>query len=138
MTVPRRILFLCVHNAARSQLAEGLTRAFAPPGVTVWSAGTESGRVHPAAIQVMDEIGVDIRAQTSKALRDVPWREADTVVTLCAEGADVCPAVPGDVRRMHWPLPDPTAAPEPDRLRVFRETRDEILRRLKELWPQQS
>ena len=132
---PRRVLFLCIHNSARSQLAEGLARVMAPEGVTVWSAGTEASRVNPTAIEVMDEIGIDIRGQTSKNLGDVPWREADTVVTLCAEGADACPTVPGDVRRLHWPLPDPSQAPEAERLSAFRETRDEIRRRLETLWP---
>jgi arsenate reductase len=132
---PRRILFLCVHNSARSQLAEGLARARAPHGVVVWSAGAEPTGVNPYALKVMDEIGIDIRSQTSKHLEDVPWREADTVITLCAEGADACPTVPTNVRRMHWPLRDPAAAAEPDRLPAFREARDEIARRIDALWP---
>jgi arsenate reductase len=135
MSIPRRVLFLCVHNSARSQLAEGLARARAPRDVIVWSAGTEPSGVNPWAVKVMEEMGVDIRNQTSKRLEDVPWREADTVVTLCAEGADACPTVPGNVRRLHWPLADPAAAAEPDRLQAFRETRDEIARRLEDLWP---
>ena len=132
---PRRILFLCVHNSARSQLAEGLARTLAPEGTEVWSAGTEASRVNPCAVQVMDEIGIDIRAQTSKSLEQVPWRTADTVVTLCAEGAEACPNVPGVVRRLHWPLPDPAAAEEPERLAAFRAARDEIKWRVAALWP---
>ena len=82
---PQRVLFLCVHNSARSQMAEGLARARAPKGVEIWSAGTEPSGVHPLAVQVMDEIGIDIRAHASKGLEEVPWRQADTVVTLCGE-----------------------------------------------------
>lgn len=101
----------------------------------MWSAGTEPGGVNPWAVKVMDEIGIDIRAQTSKAIEQVPWREADTVITLCGEADEVCPAVGGHVRRLHWPLPDPSKAPEADRLRAFREARDEIGRRIGTLWP---
>jgi arsenate reductase len=132
---PRRVLFLCMHNSARSQIAEGLARARAPKDVTVWSAGTEPAGVNRWAIEVMDEIGIDIRAQTSKHLHEVPWRDADTVVTLCGEADEVCPAVAGDVRRLHWPLPDPSQTQEAERLRAFREARDEIRRRIEGLWP---
>ena len=132
---PKRILFLCVHNSARSQLAEGLARSLAPPGTEVWSAGTEASTVNPYAIQAMDEVGIDIRGQTSKGLEQVPWRTADTVVTLCAEGEEACPHVPGEVRRLHWPLPDPGAAPESERLAAFRAARDEIKWRVAALWP---
>ncbi len=132
---PTRVLFLCVHNSSRSQIAEGFALAAAPSGVTVVSAGTEPRGVNPLAVQVMDEVGIDIRGQRSKHLDEVSWREADTVVTLCGEAADVCPAVAGDVRRVHWPLPDPAAAPEAERLAAFREVRDEIRWRVASLWP---
>jgi len=132
---PRRILFLCVHNSSRSQIAEGLARAVAPVATEVWSAGTEPRGVNPYAPRVMEEVGIDIRAQTSKLLDQVPWREADTVVTLCAEGAEACPVVPGYVRRIHWPLSDPAAAPEAEKLAAFRAARDEIRARIAALWP---
>lgn len=131
---PRRILFLCVHNSARSQIAEGLARARAPEGVQVWSAGTEPGGLNPLAVEVMDEVGIDIRSQSSKRVDQVPWREADTVVTLCGDADDVCPTVATDVRRVHWPLPDPAAAPSGERLDAFRATRDEIRWRLATFW----
>jgi len=131
------VLLLCVHNSARSQMAEGFARVYAPAGTHVWSAGTEPSRVHPVAIEVMREIGIDITAQHSKSLDDVPWREADTVVTLCGEGDEACPAVAVDVRRVHWPLPDPSAAAEVDRLTVFREVRDAIRWRVAALWPRE-
>ena len=106
-----------------------------PSGTEIWSAGTTVTRVHPSAIEVMRESGVDITGQSSKKLEDVPWRDADTVVTLCGEADEVCPAVSGNVRRLHWSLHDPSAAPEPDRLQAFREARDEIRWRVSSLWP---
>jgi len=135
---PQAVLMLCVHNSARSQMAEGFARTRAPAGVSVWSAGTEPSRVHPMAIQVMNEVGIDISGQASKALADVPWREADTVVTLCGEAEAACPTVPATVRRVHWPLPDPSAASEPERLGVFRQVRDEIRWRVAALWPREA
>ena len=132
---PKRVLFLGIHNSARSQMAEGFARAAAPAGTEVWSAGTTPGRVNPAAIEVMKELGIDISGHTSKRIEDVPWKDADTVVTLCGEADEVCPAVSGTVRRLHWGLPDPAAAPEPERLAAFREARDEIRWRVSSLWP---
>ena len=132
---PRAVLFLCVHNSARSQMAEGFARAFAPRDVQIMSAGSEPGGVHPRAVEVMSEVGIDIAAQRSKPLEAVPWNTADTVVTLCAEGAQACPEVPGDVRRVNWQLPDPSGVPEPRQLAAFRESRDEIRWRVASLWP---
>jgi thioredoxin type arsenate reductase len=131
----RRVLFLCVHNSSRSQMAEGFARAKAPAGSEIWSAGTRPTRLHPLALQVMREIDIDLSTQRAKTLDEVPWREVDTVVTLCAEGDDECPVLPGSVRRIHWPLPDPSAAPEERRLEVFRMVRDEIRWRVASLWP---
>ncbi len=130
-----RVLFLCIHNSARSQMAEGFARALAPASVEVMSAGTEPRGVHACATEVMHEVGVDLSPQASKHLDTVPWRECDTVVTLCGEADEACPALAGDVRRVHWPLPDPSAAPEAERLAAFREVRDEIRWRVASLWP---
>lgn len=132
---PSRVLFLCVHNSARSQIAEAFARAVAPADTVVLSAGTEPRVVHPQAVAVMAEVGLDLSSQTSKSLNDVPWREADTVVTLCAEAEQACPSVPGNVRRVHWPLPDPSAAPADRQPEAFREARDEIRWRVASLWP---
>ena len=132
---PVKVLFLCLHNSSRSQIAEGFARAMAPAGVTVMSAGTEPRGVHPRALEVMAEVGIDLGGQTSKPLDAVAWNEADTVVTLCGEGAQVCPQVAGDVRRLHWELPDPSATPEDQQLAAFREARDEIRWRVASLWP---
>lgn len=131
---PRRALFVCVHNAARSQMAEGFARTFAPPETEIWSAGTQVSKLHPLAIEVMKEVGIDISGQRSKSLDEVPWQSADTVITLCGDADEVCPAVATTVRRVHWPLPDPTAAPESERLTAFREARDEIRWRIAALW----
>lgn len=125
----RHILFLCVANSARSQMAEGIARDFAPAGVRVSSAGSEPASVRPQAVAALAEIGIDISGHCSKGVDDVA-RPVDAVVTLCAE--EGCPAWLGDAYRVHWGLPDPAAAvgsPE-ERLDAFREVRDELRRRL--------
>ncbi len=124
------ILFLCVANSARSQIAEGLARTMAPADVTVRSAGSHPTRVRPEAITVLKEIGIDISRHQAKIVSDISPSEVDTVITLCAE--EECPLFLGNAERIHWGLPDP-AAVEGDteqRLAAFRETRDELKRRL--------
>ena len=116
-------------------MAEGFARALAQPGVEVMSAGTEPRGVHPRAVEVMREAGIDLSARTSKPLEAVAWRTCDTVVTLCGEAAEACPTLAGDVRRVHWPLSDPSAAPEAEQPAAFREVRDEIRWRVASLWP---
>ena len=132
---PQRVLFLCIHNSARSQIAEGFARDMAPDEVQIWSAGTGKTRVHPQAIQAMKAAGIDITTQSSKTLDEVPWKEADTVVTLCGEADEACPTLAGDVRRVHWPLPDPSAAPEGEQEEAFKRAVDEIRWRVSSLWP---
>ena len=124
------ILFLCVANSARSQMAEGIARFLAPSGLHVWSAGSNPTRVRPEAIAVMKEIGIDISGHASKPVSDIPIAAVDTIITLCAE--EVCPLVPGDVQRLHWVLADPAAVDgsQEDRLATFRMTRDEVRRRM--------
>lgn len=125
------ILFLCVANSARSQMAEGLARSMAPAGVKVWSAGSSPVGVRPEAIAVMREVGINISEYRSKTVSEIPASEVDTVITLCAE--EECPLFPGKVRRLHWELPDPAAVrgTEGERLAAFRETREELRRRIK-------
>jgi arsenate reductase len=135
---PRQVVFLCVHNSARSQIAEGFARALAPAEALISSAGSDPRGVNPLAVEVMNEVGIDISAQRSRRLDEVPWRDADTVVTLCGEAEGICPPVGGVVRRVHWPLPDPTAAPEAERLAAFRLARDEIRWRVSSLWPRED
>lgn len=127
---PRGILFLCVANSARSQMAEGIARAFLPPEPRVWSAGSRPMQVRPEAIAVLAEIGIDISDHRSKAVSEIPAGEVDTVITLCGE--EECPLFLGKARRLHWGLPDPAAVAgdEQARLAAFRATRDELRRRL--------
>jgi arsenate reductase len=124
------VLFLCVANSARSQMAEGIARSLMPHGVQVWSAGSNPSRVRPEAIAVMNEIGIDISDHASKPVSDIPMDAVGTIITLCAE--EICPHVPGTVQRLHWGLPDPAAVSgsQKDRLAAFRETRDELRRRI--------
>ena len=126
-----RILFLCVANSARSQMAEGLARHLLGAAVTVQSAGSAPSRVHPLAIQAMAEIGVDIQAQRSKSVDTIDPATVDLVITLCAE--EVCPVFLGKAERRHWPLPDPAALPGDTALDGFRQVRDELARRIREL-----
>lgn len=127
---PRHVLFLCVANSARSQMAEGIARALAPPGVRISSAGSAPSKLNPLAVKALAEIGIDIRSQYSKSVDDVPADGVDAVVTLCAE--EVCPVFLGKAMRVHWGLPDPAGASgtEEERLQRFREVRDELRRRL--------
>lgn len=126
---PRHVLFLCVANSARSQMAEGIARSLAPEGVKISSAGSVPTSIRPEAVQVLGEMGVDASAQHSKGMEDVE-RPVDAVVTLCAE--EVCPAWLGPALRVHWGLPDPAAVEGPGdaRLQAFRDVRDELRRRL--------
>ena len=127
---PRHILFLCVANSARSQMAEGIARSLAPAGVTVSSAGSRPSTVHPLAIRALDEIGIDIRGQRSRGVETLCPDGVEAVVTLCAE--EVCPVFLGRARRIHWGLPDPAGggATGEARLPAFRAVRDELRRRL--------
>ncbi len=127
---PRHILFLCVANSARSQMAEGIARSLAPAGVKISSAGSSPSRVNPLAIRALDEIGIDISAQRSKSVDSIPPDDVEAVITLCAE--EVCPVFLGKARRVHWGLPDPAGAggTEDEQLQTFRDIRDELRRRL--------
>jgi arsenate reductase len=122
------ILFLCVANSARSQMAEGLGRLIFGDRVPVQSAGSEPSRVNPYAIEVMRELGVDLATHTSKSVQTVNAAEVGTVITLCAE--EVCPVFLGKARRLHWPIPDPASKdpniPRDEMLSRFRTARDTI------------
>ena len=124
------LLFLCVANSARSQMAEGLARRMVPARTPVFSAGSEPGSVNPLAIRAMSEIGIDITGQRSKPVDEIPVERIGVVETLCGE--EVCPVFPGPVRRLHWPIEDPVAAggSEAERMAAFRRARDEIRWRL--------
>lgn len=128
-----KVLFLCVANSARSQMAEGLARTLLGPGAFVQSAGSHPSRVNPLAIQALAEVGIDISRQRSKSVDEIDPATVDTVITLCAE--EVCPVFLGRAVRLHWPLPDPAQSigAEEDRLQAFRGVRDEIRLRLQGL-----
>jgi protein-tyrosine-phosphatase/catechol 2,3-dioxygenase-like lactoylglutathione lyase family enzyme len=132
---PRSILFLCVANSARSQMAEGLARALLGDRVRVQSAGSKPSRVNPYAIEVMREIGIDLSAHHSKSVETLDSSAVDMVITLCAE--EVCPTTLGQVRRLHLAIPDP-ASDDPslardDLLARFRTARDQLRGRIEVL-----
>ncbi len=122
-----RILFMCVANSARSQMAEGLARSLLS-NVEVMSAGSRPSKVNPYAIEALAEQWIDISGHRSKSVDEINPNQVDLVITLCAE--EVCPVFPGRVRRLHWPIPDPASndlsiTPEEMRAR-FRTARDQI------------
>ena len=128
------VLFLCVANSARSQLAEGIARTLVPSGVSVHSAGSEPGKLNPLAVVAMAEIGIDISRQYSKSTDEIPSDRIGKVITLCAE--EVCPVFPEHVEKFHWPIPDPAGfnGPEDEALMRFRVARDDIAARLRDFF----
>jgi arsenate reductase (thioredoxin) len=133
-----RILFLCVANSARSQIAEGLARGMYGSRAVVASAGSKPSRVNPYAIDVMNEIGIDLGSHRSKSVDDVDPASVDIVITLCAE--EVCPVFLGKVRRLHWPIPDPAsddpALTRDEMLTRFRAARETIRQKLAAFEPE--
>lgn len=129
------VLFLCVANSARSQMAEGLARDLFGPGVRVQSAGSSPSRVNPFAIRAMSELGVDLSTHSSKSVQTIDPQSVDLVITLCAE--EVCPVFFSSAQRTHWPLQDPDRKHEDltdeARLQHFRVARDQIRARLEVL-----
>ena len=128
MTEKARVLFLCTHNSARSQMAEGLLQYLAGDRFEAMSAGTEATRVRPLAIRAMEEIGIDISEQESKTLDRYLQEPFDNVITVCDDANEACPFFPGAVCRLHWSFEDPSKAEgsEEERLAVFRRVRDGI------------
>ena len=124
-----RVLILCTGNSCRSHMAEGILRAAAGDILEVHSAGSQpSGFVHPKAIAVLAEIGIDISSHTSKSMNDFLDRDIDTVITVCGNADQSCPIFPGQIHRHHWPFDDPAHATgtEEEILVEFRRVRDEI------------
>src|SRR5438552_14063759 len=132
----QRVLFLCTHNSARSQMAEGLLRHLAGDRFEVHSAGTEATRVHPEAIAVMAELGIDISGQSSKTLDGYVGQPFEYLITVCDQANEACPNFPGAKQRVHWSLPDPSqvSGDAEQRLAVFREVRDDIRQRINDLF----
>ena len=131
----KRVLFLCTHNSARSQMAEGLLRQLGGDRFEAYSAGTEATRVRPFAIKAMQELGIDITGQQSKTLERYLDQAFDKVITVCDLANEVCPVFFGARERLHWSFPDPSQATgsEDDQLAVYREVRDAIKARI-EAW----
>jgi arsenate reductase len=129
-----RVLFLCTHNSARSQMAEGLLRHLAGDRFEAHSAGTEATHVRLLAIRAMDETGVDITGQESKTLDRYLEEPFDYVITVCDDANEACPFFPGAKNRLHWSLEDPSRAEgsEDERLAIFRKVRDEIRDRIEQ------
>ena len=129
------VLFICTHNSARSQMAEGLLRHLAGDRFEVESAGTEKTHVRPLAIEAMKELGIDISSQTSKTIASLGDRQFDWAITVCDNANEACPVFPGGTKRLHWSFDDPSAATGSDeeRLAAFRRVRDEIRAKLEEL-----
>lgn len=130
-----KVMFVCTGNSARSQMAEGLAQHFGQGRIEAYSAGMEPSRLNPSAVAVMQEKGIDISRQQSKAFDEDLARRMDVVVTVCGNADERCPVLPPEVKRLHWPLEDPTAARGSDAeiLAKFREIRDQIEARIREL-----
>ena len=133
MNKPIRVLVLCTGNSARSQMAEGLLRHLAGDRFEVVSAGVSPTQVRSEAITAMREIGIDVSQHRSKSVDEFAGQEFDYVITVCDNANEVCPAFPGNTKRIHWSFDDPAAVQEDEakRLGAFRRVRDEILHRLR-------
>lgn len=143
MTAPRRdrsamsdrtrVLFLCVHNSARSQMAEGLLTAWGGDRFEAQSAGSETTEVRPLAVRAMAELGIDISDHRSKTTDAFSGQLFDYVVTVCDDAKEACPYFPGAIQRLNWSFDDPSSAAgsEAERLAVFRRVRDEIAVRIR-------
>lgn len=122
----QRVIFVCTHNSARSQMAEGMLRAWGGDRFEVFSAGTEATRVRPEAIEVMREIGIDLDGHTSKTLAPFMGDAFHWLITVCDQAAEACPTIPGVRQQAHWSIDDPSAVEgdEAARLAAFRVARD--------------
>ncbi len=122
------ILFLCTGNSCRSQMAEGFAKKMLSKDLKIFSAGVEPKRIHPIAVKVMQEVGIDISQQRSKNISEVPIDKIDLVVTLCGDAAESCPVFPGKVKKIHWAIEDPAKVQgsEEEITKVFRKIRDNI------------
>ncbi len=128
----KRVLFVCTHNSARSQMAEGMLRAWGGERFEPFSAGTEPGEIRPEAIKVMKEIEIDISGQRSKGLDEFVGQEFEWLITVCDRARTECSNIPGVANPAHWGIEDPSSAEGTDeeRLAVFRDVRDDIRNRL--------
>jgi arsenate reductase len=132
MSRPIRVLFICTHNSARSQMAEALLRREAGSQFEVASAGTDATRVNPLAVRALAEVGIDWSGARSKSFTEFLAQPFDYVVTVCDRARESCPVFPGATNTLHWSLDDPAEVEgsDADKLDAFRATRDEIVARL--------
>jgi arsenate reductase len=123
-----KVMFLCTGNACRSQMAEGFAREFGKGIIEPFSAGLIAAGVHPRAIAVMKELGIDISRQKSKTIDEQLLKTMEAVITLCGNAEDACPWTPPEITRLHWPINDPvgTVGKEEEIMKEFRRARDEI------------
>jgi len=130
----KRVLFICTHNSARSQMAEGLLRTLGNEHFEAYSAGTEATHVRPLAIRAMAELDIDISGQQSKTLDRYLHESFFKVITVCDSAAEACPIFPGAHGRLHWSFPDPSKATgsEEEQLAVYRSVRDAIRARIED------
>jgi len=135
MRGPIKVMFVCTGNSARSQMAEGFAKHLGRGRVEAWSAGVEPSQLNPCAVRAMQEKGIDISGQHSKAFDWDLARQMDVVVTVCGHANESCPVLPPEVKRLHWPLEDPAAATGTDAeiLATFRRIRDQVESRVTEL-----
>ena len=129
---PTRVLFLCTHNSARSQMAEGLLRAAGGDRFEALSAGTAATSVRPEAIAAMAELEIDISGQESKTLERYLGEPIDWLITVCDQAREACPTLPGVTNQLHWSIEDPTLVVGDDaaRMDAFRAARDDLARRI--------
>jgi arsenate reductase len=131
----KRVIFICTHNSARSQMAEGLLRHLAGKRFQPYSAGTAPTRLHPLAVAAMQEIGIDISGQRAKDASEYTEAKFDYLITVCDQAREACPIFPGARHQLHWSLPDPAAAEgeETARLIAFRQVREDLAARIRQL-----
>ena len=132
MVKKESVLFVCTGNSCRSQIADGLMRDMAGDRFDVFSAGSHPSRLHPASVTVMAEWGVDISRHTSDSIDEYLYKGIDIVITVCDNASQVCPAFPGDAKRIHWSIDDPFHGwgAEPNDLEPYRDTREELKNRI--------
>jgi thioredoxin type arsenate reductase len=130
-----KVLFLCTHNSARSQLAEAILRHFVHDRVEVQSAGMVATRVHPLAIEVAAEHGLDLSSHRSKAVDEVAGERFDLVITVCDDARESCPVLPGTPEQLHWSIPDPAAVEgnEEEKRNAFRRAYETLVERIRGL-----
>lgn len=126
-----RILLICTHNSARSQMAEGLLRELSQGQVAVFSAGSHPTQIHPDAIHAMDKLGIDIRTQAAHPLREYEGQSFDYVITVCDKAREICPTFPGDSQQLHWGFLDPVTIDDPrERQAAFAQIADRLRARI--------